>query len=181
MRILNSTENYGRRCLTPLSPRRNYILSVYHKRNNITSLWLPLIGFRYPSDRLWNQTSLIAAAKTYQNWCVKLQNWWLKVWPKSIVILYCVFLSKCLTREFTCCLLIVNFNSKFTFAHFKVCFFALLYFRNLLGYWLLVDYSDYQVSSIFSWILTFSCHTVLFDGLLHTVKCRNSSRKIGNW
>jgi len=24
---LNSTENYGRRCLTPLSPHRNYILS----------------------------------------------------------------------------------------------------------------------------------------------------------
>jgi len=25
--VLNSTENYGRRCLTPLSPHRNYILS----------------------------------------------------------------------------------------------------------------------------------------------------------
>jgi len=25
--LLNSTENYGRRCLTPLSPHRNYILS----------------------------------------------------------------------------------------------------------------------------------------------------------
>jgi len=24
---LNATENYGRRCLTPLSPHRNYILS----------------------------------------------------------------------------------------------------------------------------------------------------------
>ena len=24
---LNSTDNYGRRCLTPLSPHRNYILS----------------------------------------------------------------------------------------------------------------------------------------------------------
>jgi len=27
LEILNSTENYGRRCLTPLSPHRNYILS----------------------------------------------------------------------------------------------------------------------------------------------------------
>jgi len=34
--LLNSTENYGRRCLTPLRPHRNYILS-YEQYHFITS------------------------------------------------------------------------------------------------------------------------------------------------
>ena len=55
--ILNSTESYGRRCLTPLSPHRNYILS-----------WTKQYHFMTSSDRF--PVPVRSAVKSnFTSWC----------------------------------------------------------------------------------------------------------------